>query len=77
MSLTKRQIQDRVEQNSILEFIWHSAKANPKWTMRTAKTLADMHGLDPKQVYSLGREAKYKSSYKARDWNILQAKVRQ
>ena len=77
MNLTKRQIQERVEQNSILEFIWHSAKANPKWTMRTAKTLADMHGLDPKQVYSLGREAKYKSSYKARDWDIIQAKVRQ
>ena len=77
MSLTKRQIQQQLEQNSILEFIWHSAKANPKWTMRTAKTLADMHGLDPKQVYSLGREAKYKSSYKAKDWNILQAKVRQ
>jgi hypothetical protein len=77
MSLTRRQIQQQLEQNSILEFIWHSAKANPKWTMRTAKTLADMHGLDPKQVYSLGREAKYKSSYKARDWDILQAKVRQ
>ena len=77
MTLTKRQIQQQIEYNSIMEFIWHSAKANPKWTMRTAKTLADMHGLDPKQVYSLGREAKYKSSYKARDWNILQAKVRQ
>ena len=77
MSLTKRQIQDRVEQNSILEFIWHSAKANPKWTMRTAKILADMHGLDTKEVYRLGKEAKYKSSFKARDWDILRAKVRQ
>jgi hypothetical protein len=77
MSLTKRQIQERVEQNSILEFIWHSAKANPKWTMRTAKILADMHGLDAKQVYSLGREAKYKSNFKAKDWDILRAKVTQ
>jgi hypothetical protein len=45
--------------------------------MRTAKILADMHGLDAKQVYSLGREAKYKSNFKAKDWDILRAKVTQ
>jgi hypothetical protein len=77
MNLTRQQIQKRVEQNSILEFIWNSAKANPKWTMRTAKILADMHGLDTKEVYRLGKEAKYKSSFKARDWDILRAKVKQ
>ena len=77
MNLTRQQVQKRVEQNSILEFIWNSAKATPKWTMRTAKILADMHGLDTKEVYRLGKEAKYKSSFKARDWDILRAKVKQ
>ena len=77
MSLTKRQIQQQLEQNSILEFIWNSAKANPTWSMRTAKILADMHGLDTKAVYRLGREAKVKSNFKAKHWDILRAKVTQ
>ena len=77
MNLTRRQLQQQLEQNSILEFIWNSAKANPTWSMRTAKILADMHGLDTKEVYRLGREAKVKSTFKAKDWNILRAKVTQ
>ena len=50
MTLTKRQIQQQIEYNSIMEFIWHSAKANPKWSMQTAQLIADMHGLDVKKV---------------------------
>ena len=69
MNLTRRQLQQQLEQNS--------AKANPTWSMRTAKILADMHGLDTKAVYRLGREAKVKSTFKAKDWNILKAKVTQ
>ena len=60
-----------------MEFIWHSAKANPNWSMQNAKVLADMHGLDVKKVYRLGKEAKYKSSFKVRDWDILRTEVKQ
>ena len=77
MSLTKQQIQKQLEYNSIMEFIWHSAKANPNWSMQTAQLIADMHGLDTKEVYRLGKEAKYKSSFKARDWDILRTEVKQ
>ena len=77
MSLTKQQIQKQLEYNSIMEFIWHSAKANPNWSMQTAQLIADMHGLDVKKVYSLGKQAKYKSSYKAVDLDISEVKVTQ
>jgi len=70
MNISKRQLQKQLAHNSVLEFIWNSAKANPNWDINTARLLASMHGLDEKLVYRLGREAKVKSIFRAKDWNI-------
>tara|TARA_Y100001973_G_C5202396_1_gene338857 strand:+ start:3406 stop:3633 length:228 start_codon:yes stop_codon:yes gene_type:complete len=68
--MNKRELQRQIYSNNILEFIWHSAKSNPNWNIETAKLLASMHGLDYKEVYKLGRSAKVRSKFVAKDWNI-------
>ena len=68
--MNKRELQRQIYNNTILEFIWHSAKSNPNWNIETAKILASMHGLDYKQIYRLGKSAKVRSKFVAKDWNI-------
>ena len=68
--MNKRELQRQLYNNSILDFIWYSAKSNPNWNIETAKILASMHGLDYKQIYRLGKSAKVRSKFVAKDWNI-------
>ena len=68
--MNKRELQRQIYNNTILEFIWHSAKSNPNWNIETAKLLASMHGLDYKEIYKLGKSAKIKTRFVAKDWNI-------
>ena len=68
--MNKRELQRQIYNNTILEFIWHSAKSNPIWNIETAKLLASMHGLDYKEVYKLGKSAKVRTKFVAKDWNI-------
>ena len=68
--MNKRELQRQIYNNTILEFIWHSAKSNPNWNIETAKLLASMHGLDYKEIYKLGKSAIVRTKFVAKDWNI-------
>ena len=63
-------IQQAIDKQEILKYIWNCAKNNPKWSLEIAKVLASMHQLDYKLVYKMGKMAKNKKIFNAKDWGV-------